>query len=59
MAIGTLEIVILLAIILIIFGPKNIPKLAKALGNAVRGYKEGVHGSDSTSKPKKRKKLAG
>ena len=56
MAIGTFEIVILLAIILIIFGPKNIPKLAKALGNAVKSYKKA---SDTEDKPKKKQKLAG
>ena len=39
---GGLELVIILVIVLIIFGPKNLPKLGKAIGNGVRGLRKGV-----------------
>ena len=39
---GGLELVIILVIVLIIFGPKNLPKLGKALGKGVAGLRKGV-----------------
>lgn len=39
---GGLELVIILVIVLIIFGPKNLPKLGKAIGRGVNGLKKGV-----------------
>ena len=41
---GMPELVIILLVILIIFGPKNLPKLGSALGKAVKGVREGVEG---------------
>ena len=38
------QILIVLAIILIIFGPKKIPGIGKALGQAIRGFKKGITG---------------
>ena len=32
---GPLEIVIILVVILVLFGPKNLPKLGTAIGKAV------------------------
>ena len=40
-----IEFVIILAIILIIFGPKQLPKLGRAIGKTVRNLKKGM-GSD-------------
>lgn len=51
MAIGVTEILIILVIILILFGPKKLPELARAVGNAVREYRKGIAGQ----KPKKPK----
>ena len=39
---GMPEMIIILIVILIIFGPKNLPKLGSALGKAVKGVREGV-----------------
>ena len=33
---GTPELLIILAVILLIFGPKNLPKLGSALGKTVK-----------------------
>ena len=49
MAIGMTEILIILVIILILFGPKRLPELARSIGKSVREYREGVKGS---KKPK-------
>ena len=41
---GMPEMIVILIIILVIFGPKNLPKLGAALGKAVKGVREGVDG---------------
>ena len=51
MTIGLPEILIILVIILILFGPKKLPQLARAVGNAVSEYRKGLAGQ----KPKKPK----
>lgn len=44
---GTPEImIILLAIVVLIFGPKNLPKLGTALGKTVKNVREGMEGTD-------------
>ena len=39
---GGFELVIILVVVLIIFGPKNLPKLGKALGKGLSGLRKGV-----------------
>ncbi|WP_417230970.1 twin-arginine translocase TatA/TatE family subunit [Thermophilibacter sp.] len=46
---GPLELVIILAVVLIIFGPKNLPKIGSALGKTVKNVREGM---DEGSKDK-------
>ena len=38
--IGTTEILIIILIAIILFGPQKIPELAKSLGEAVRIFRE-------------------
>jgi len=40
--IGPQEILILLAIILLIFGPSKLPQLAKSIGESVNELREGM-----------------
>lgn len=40
--IGPMELVILLVIVLVIFGPKRLPGLGKQLGGGIRDFKEAV-----------------
>ncbi|MBS7629922.1 twin-arginine translocase TatA/TatE family subunit [Candidatus Bathyarchaeota archaeon] len=47
--IGPWEIALILVIILIIFGSKKLPELARGLGDAVRHYKLASEGSDKIS----------
>lgn len=42
---GPLEIVIILVVILVLFGPKNLPKLGTAIGKAVKNLREGLGGN--------------
>jgi sec-independent protein translocase protein TatA len=40
--VGILEIVIVLAIALIVFGPRRLPELGRSLGKGIREFREGV-----------------
>ncbi len=42
----TPELLIILAVVIIIFGPKNLPKLGKSLGSTVKNIREGMEGDD-------------
>ena len=52
--IGIGEILILVLVVLILFGPNKLPELGKALGKAVgefrRGIKEGLDDKESSAK---------
>ncbi len=39
---GVPEMLIILVVILLIFGPKNLPKLGSALGKTVKNLREGM-----------------
>ncbi len=39
---GIPELLIILVVILLIFGPKNLPKLGSAIGRAVKGLRDGM-----------------
>jgi sec-independent protein translocase protein TatA len=41
-----LEIALVLLIVLVLFGPKRIPELARALGRGVRNFRGAVGGAD-------------
>lgn len=47
---GPMELIIILAIALLIFGPKNLPKLGKSLGQTVKNVREGMEGDESEPK---------
>ena len=44
--IGPMEIVIVLVIALLVFGPKKLPELGKGLGRGMRDFKRGLSGED-------------
>lgn len=41
---GTQELIIFFAIVLVIFGPKKLPGLGRALGTSIKEFKESVKG---------------
>jgi sec-independent protein translocase protein TatA len=48
---GPLEIIILLVIVLLIFGPKRLPDLGRSLGRGMREFKDSVTGKDTDDEP--------
>ncbi len=48
--IGPMELIIVLAIALIVLGPKKLPEVGKSVGKGMREFKEAVSGmSDDSS----------
>jgi sec-independent protein translocase protein TatA len=45
--IGPTELIIVLVIVLLIFGPKRLPGLGKQLGSGMREFKDSISGKDS------------
>lgn len=43
-SIGPLELVVVLVIVLLIFGPKRLPGLGRQLGSGMREFKDGITG---------------
>lgn len=63
MRIGTNELLIILLVALLIFGPKNLPKLGKMFGKTLNGFKKGMEETDDSDededeKPAKKAKKA-
>jgi sec-independent protein translocase protein TatA len=50
---GGTELIIALVIILLLFGAKRIPELAKGLGSGVREFRKGTRGEDEVEEEKK------
>ena len=44
--IGATELIIVLVIVLIIFGPKRLPSLGRSLGGGLREFKDSVSGKN-------------
>lgn len=57
MNLGPFEVIVILIVALLIFGPKNLPKLGSAVGKTVKNVREGMAGDDegSDDKPAKTK----
>ncbi len=45
--IGLTELIIILALALLIFGPKSIPKIGKAIGDGIREFKKSQDSPDN------------
>jgi sec-independent protein translocase protein TatA len=45
-SIGPLEIIVVLVIVLLIFGPKRLPGLGRSLGAGMRNFKDSISGKD-------------
>ena len=61
MRIGTNELLIILVVALLIFGPKNLPKLGKMFGKTINGFKKGMDedaNDDDDAEEKTEKKAA-
>jgi sec-independent protein translocase protein TatA len=49
--VGPLEIIIVLIIVLVVFGPKRLPDLGRSLGRGMREFKDSVTGNDREQLP--------
>jgi sec-independent protein translocase protein TatA len=52
-SIGPTELIIVLVIVLLIFGPKRLPGLGKQLGSGMREFKESISGKDRDDEAEK------
>ena len=46
MSFGPTELLIVLAIVMLLFGASQLPKLARSMGEASKEFKKGVSGAD-------------
>jgi sec-independent protein translocase protein TatA len=46
-SIGPTELIIVLVVVLLIFGPKRLPGLGRQLGSGMREFKDSITGKDS------------
>ena len=53
--IGFPELILIFIILLLIFGGRKIPELARGLGAGIRNFKDALHG-DSRAEPKEKEK---
>ncbi|MGE3683669.1 MAG: twin-arginine translocase TatA/TatE family subunit [Bdellovibrionales bacterium] len=51
MSLGPMELVLILGIGLLIFGPTRLPGLGRSLGDAIRGFKKGIEGEGEKEAP--------
>lgn len=47
---GGMELVIIVLVILLLFGGKKIPELARGLGKGIREFKDGLKDEEETSR---------
>lgn len=55
MDIGTPELIIILVIVLLIFGPGRIVKIARELGSSIRQFRQGLETHPEPDKPDEEK----
>ena len=51
MKFGPAELVLILAVVVILFGPTQIPKLTKMFGQSVKSFREGMGADKAETKP--------
>jgi sec-independent protein translocase protein TatA len=54
MRLGTGEIIVILVIALLVFGPNKIPQLGDALGRGIRNFKKATNEVDALAEPSAR-----
>ena len=48
---GPTELIVILVVALVIFGPKKLPELGKSLGGGMKSFKDSVSGNDAADEP--------
>jgi sec-independent protein translocase protein TatA len=49
--IGVPELLILLVVILLVFGPKRLPEMGRSLGRGMREFKDSISGKEEDETP--------
>ncbi len=49
--IGVTEMIILLIVLLVFFGPKRLPEMGRSLGKGMREFKDSISGKDDDDEP--------
>ena len=49
--VGPLELIVILAIALIVLGPKKLPEVGRSIGKGMREFKDSVSGNDKDDEP--------
>ena len=57
--VGPLELVVVLIIALVIFGPKRLPELGRSMGKGIREFKSSVTGNDDEDEASKPAEIEG
>ena len=52
---GLPELLVILAIVVVIFGANRLPGLGRGIGDAIRGFKEGIKTDEDDKNDKNRK----
>jgi sec-independent protein translocase protein TatA len=56
--VGFPELVLILAVVLLVFGPGKLPEIGKAVGRSLREFREASSGALDAPAPAKRKRTA-
>ena len=48
-SLGMPELIVILVVALVVFGPSKLPELGKSLGEAIRGFRKSVSEADKPS----------
>lgn len=46
--VGPFELILILAVVLLVFGPGKLPEIGKAVGNSFREFKDATSGASAT-----------
>ena len=55
MKFGPTELIVILLIVIVLFGPTQIPKLTKMFGKSVKSFKDGMDEAEQTKAPDEEK----
>jgi sec-independent protein translocase protein TatA len=50
---GLPEMIVILVIVMLLFGAKKLPEMARSIGKASREFKKGMKDNDDDEEPKK------